>query len=64
MKNIQTILIESVIIGIVFLVVYKLVDFVAKHLDTLIKLFISAALVHVVFEYTGLNKMYVDAYYK
>jgi len=74
MKSLQKILIEAVVVGVSLLVIYCIVNKILK--STLsnyissdknvfyVLLVLSAGLLHIVFEYTGLNKYYVDNYYK
>jgi hypothetical protein len=67
MKNILTILIEAVVVAVVAVLFYYLVDVIstkAGYTNTLVNVGIATALVHIVFEYAGLNKYYVDNYYK
>jgi uncharacterized membrane protein YozB (DUF420 family) len=74
MKSLKKILIEAVVVGLSFLIIYCIVNRLLK--STLseyissdknvfyVLLVLSAGLLHIVFEYTGLNKYYVDNYYK
>jgi ABC-type spermidine/putrescine transport system permease subunit II len=70
MKSLVTILIEAVVVGLGLIVFYQSVKFGFNYIplgNGLIKeflqLFIAGALFHLVFEYTGINKWYVDNYY-
>lgn len=72
MKKFTTILIESLVIGLIAVIYFFILNLIVpKNIlslndtnRTLLLIFLSGGLVHLVFEYTGLNKKYVDNYYK
>lgn len=73
MKNTGVVLIEGLVIGIILVILYTLFIALIKkslkenkyiNLENLLIIFVSGALIHIIFEYTGLNKKYVDNYYK
>lgn len=70
-KKVTTVLIEAIIVGVFLILFNEGVSFLfGKFKMTEIKyfkyltLFLSGALFHLVFEYTGINKWYVENYFK
>jgi hypothetical protein len=69
-KPITTVIIEAIFVGICLVVFSKLVEFVIIRsggkidMDMIKITFLSGALFHVVFEYTGLNYWYAMNYPK
>lgn len=67
MKGLITVLLEALVVAIVVVLFYYIVRMVSSKFgydDELVNVAIAGGLVHIVFEYIGLNKRYVDNYYK
>jgi hypothetical protein len=62
-RPVQTILLESVIIGLMNVTIFYILKNV-KRLDVFWLLFLSGALIHIIFEYTGGNKWWCEQTYK
>lgn len=68
MKSIVTVSIEAIIIGLLLVGFAKIVElFITRssptlNMDTLTIIFISGVLIHIVFEYTGINHWYAINY--
>lgn len=64
MKSVGTVAIEAVVVGIVLMIIVWVMNLIFKdNIPMWPGIFLSGVIFHVVFEYTGLNKMYVDGYY-
>ena len=64
MKHISTVAIEATVVGACLVVLYWAINQVLGGWEQWIKLFVSGALFHLVFEYTGLNMWYAMNYPK
>jgi len=62
-RSVQTILLEAIIIGLMNVTIFYILKNI-KGLDTLWVLFLSGALIHIIFEYTGGNKWWCEQTYK
>jgi len=65
MKSYSLVLFEAVVVGICLILFYYLTGYVLRYVNIdniLIQLFISGALFHLVFEYTGINEWYSIKY--
>ena len=51
------ILIEALIVGITLVIVFRLIHFINIE-DINVKLFITGIIIHIIFELSGLNKIY------
>jgi hypothetical protein len=66
-KPISRIIIEAIFVGLLFIPLFMLVQYALlqfKQQNMLLTLFLTAALFHIVCEYTGLNLWYVQDYNK
>jgi hypothetical protein len=59
MKTVSTVLLEALIIGGLLAVLYMLIS---MHTKPLTAVFLSGALFHLIFEYTGVNAWYARTY--
>jgi hypothetical protein len=70
MKSFNTVLFESIFVGALLVVLYTLVEYIAKNIlnvtniPSFALLFLSGALFHLICEYTGINVWYVREYNK
>ena len=68
MKSFAVVSFEAIIVGIILLGLVYGLRYASSALDLKVDdfviIFISGVVFHLVFEYTGLNKKYVDSYYK
>jgi hypothetical protein len=64
MKNVITIIKESIFVGIILVVLYELYEYLWITTNKMINLFIVGALFHIICEYTGLNVWYSLEYCK
>jgi hypothetical protein len=62
-RPIQNVLLESIIIGLMNVTIFYILKNV-KGLETFWLLFLSGALIHIIFEYTGGNKWWCTQTYK
>jgi len=63
-KSIKQIIIEAIIVGILFIIIYNIINkLFFNKLDKMLLIFISAALFHIICEITGVNIWYVNNYY-
>ena len=65
MKGFFVVLIEAIVVGLVLLAILSVARLALKDssIPDLAIVFLSGMIFHLAFEYTGLNKMYVDRYY-
>lgn len=55
---------EAIVVGVLLLVIVKILEStIGIVLPNWVILILAGMIFHIVFEYTGLNKMYVDLYY-
>lgn len=67
MKKLNTVLIEAIVIAFVVLLSYLAVKYITSffgYSNEFLNVALAGSLVHIVYEYTGVNKYYVDNYYK
>jgi hypothetical protein len=64
MKNVITIIKESIFVGIILVVLYELYEYLWITTNKMVNLFIVGALFHIICEYTGLNVWYSLEYCK
>lgn len=62
-RPVQSVLLESIIIGLMNVTIFYILKNI-KRLDTMWILFLSGALIHIIFEYTGGNKWWCEQTYK
>lgn len=62
-RPVQKVLLESVIIGLMNVTLFYVLKNM-KSLDIFWLLFLSGALIHIIFEYTGGNKWWCEQSYK
>lgn len=64
MKDFKVVLVEAIVVGIVLMIIVFLLNTVFHGLLPMWSgVFLSGVIFHLTFEYSGLNKMYVDTYY-
>jgi endonuclease V-like protein UPF0215 family len=61
MRSLQTVMFEAIVIGVMNLVFFYSLSMSIK--NPMILLFISGALIHIVFEYLGLNEWWCKSTY-
>jgi hypothetical protein len=61
-KGVFRILIEAFVVGLLLIIVYNPFKYIFKDINYNIILFISGAIFHIIFEYTGINIWYVKDY--
>ena len=64
MKNIQTVLIEAIVVGACLVAFFKGVELLLPGIGFNMTVFASGVVFHLVFEYIGLNKWYSIEYCK
>lgn len=64
MNSFILILSEAIVVGVLLLVIVKILEStIGIALPNWVILILAGMIFHIVFEYTGLNRMYVDSYY-
>ncbi len=62
-KNISTILIEAIVVGILLIIVFEFTKYLLPTSSSFIQLFVCGALFHILCEISGINIWYVKNYY-
>ena len=61
-KPYVTVIIESIVIGILLVALFSIINYFIPETDQLIKLFVSGAIFHILCEVSGVNLWYVNNY--
>ena len=64
MKDVITVFSEAIVVGVFLIVFYYGVEMIMPDHEFYKKLFISGVVFHLIFEYTGINILYVKHYQK
>lgn len=64
LKSIGLVLFEGIVVSISVLVIYMLLGLSPIKLSVLVNVFLAGFLVHIIYEYTGINLWYSIDYYK
>jgi hypothetical protein len=63
-RNLSNVGLEVIVIGIMTVLLYNLLDYLSPSMNHSLKLFLVGALIHALFEYSGMNEKWCRDTYK